>query len=78
LRAPFSCSAPGSKSVAKPVKNYLETKVLQDENIIHTTKTSSNIYTKKFRGRLQHAKNDEVKNEAEIKALLLILYLTAI
>jgi len=78
LRAPFSCSTPGSKCVAKPAKNYLETMVLQDENTIYVTKTSSNIYTKKVRGRLKHAINDKVKNEAEIKALLRILYLTAI
>jgi hypothetical protein len=52
--------------------------VLQDENRIHMTKTSSNIYIKKMTGRLQHARNDKVKNEAEIKALLRILYLTAI
>jgi hypothetical protein len=78
LCTPFSCSAPGSKCVAKPAKNYLETMVLQDKNTLHITKTSSNIYTKKARGRLQHAKNDKVKNEAEIKALLHILYLTAV
>jgi hypothetical protein len=64
--------------VAKPAKNYLETMVLQDWNTIHITKTSSNIYTKKVRGRLQHARNNKVKNEAEIKAVLCILYLTAV
>jgi len=52
--------------------------VLQDENTIHMTKTLSNIYTEKVEGRLQHARNDKVKNEAEIKALIHILYLTAI
>jgi hypothetical protein len=78
LCAPFSCSAPGSKCVANPAKNYLETLAVQDENTIHTTKPSSNIYTKEVRGRLQHAKNDKVKNKENIKALLRILYLTAI
>jgi hypothetical protein len=67
LCAPISCYA-GSKRVAKPAKNYLETLVLQDENTIHMNKTSSNIYTKKARGRLQHARNDKVKNEIEITA----------
>jgi hypothetical protein len=64
LCAPFSCSAPGSKCVAKPAKHYLETTVLQDEDTIHTTKTSSDIYTNKVTGRLQHARNEKVKNEA--------------